>query len=121
MTFLYLPITTAAPSACANASYWARALVKAMLSVAVLMAMSIMASAATPLVKPDAQGWNGSGWYLTSGPVYGARSEDWLAYVLFGGPYPLQSGCLEVYDRLYSPIGTCRFLDVKPPPFAGRP
>jgi len=94
---------------------------KMLLPVIVGMLACPLGGAAAPSREPDAQGWNGFGWYLTSGSVYGARSEeeDRLAYVLFGGPYPLQNGCLEVYDRLYSPVGVCSFLNVKPPAFAG--
>jgi len=81
--------------------------------------LACLFGAAAPLPPPDAQGWNGSGWYITSATSPAARSEDAPAFILFNGPYPLQNGCLEVYDRLYSPIGICRFLDVKPAVFAG--
>ena len=72
--------------------------------------------------EPDAQGWSGSGWYVTSGAYPGTRGEDQPAapvYILFSGPYPLQNECLEIHGRLYSPIGVCRFLGLKPAAFAG--
>ena len=69
--------------------------------------------------SPDAQGWNGPGWYLTNTPSPGIRSEATPVYILFGGPCPMKAGCLEIYDRLYSPIGFCRFLNLKPAAFSG--
>jgi hypothetical protein len=91
-----------------------------LLPLVVVMLASPIGGAAAPSWEPDAQGWNGFGWYLTSGSVYGPSSEeDRLTYVLFGGPYPFQNGCLEAYDRLTSPAGVCRFLNVKPPAFTG--
>jgi len=36
------------------------------------------------------------------------------AYTLFNGPHTSGSDCALVYDRFYSPIGVCRFLDIKP-------
>jgi len=92
---------------------------KTLLALTTMMLGGLLASAAAPFPKADAQGWNGSGWYLTSAPYPGTRSEDEPASILFGGPYPLQDGCLEIYDRLYSPIGVCRFLNLKPAAFAG--
>jgi len=35
-------------------------------------------------------------------------------HILLEGPHALPAECLEIYDRFYSPIGICRFLDVKP-------
>ena len=58
----------------------------------------------------DAQGWSGPGWYVTSA----ASPAPTQAYILFEGPHQLQSGCVEAYDRFYSPVGICRFLDAKP-------
>jgi len=81
--------------------------------------LGCLLGAAAPLPPPDAQGWNGSGWYITSATSPAARSEGVPAFILFNGPYPLQNGCLEDYDRLYSPIGICRFLDLKPAAFSG--
>jgi hypothetical protein len=58
----------------------------------------------------DAQGWSGPGWYITSA-ASPARAQ---AYILFEGPHAVQSECVTTYDRFYSPIGICRFLDAKP-------
>ena len=43
-----------------------------------------------------------------------AKPSTTPAYILFDGPHDSQSGCDLVYDRLYSPIGMCRLLDIKP-------
>jgi hypothetical protein len=59
-------------------------------------------------VLADAQGWSGPGWYITN------AASPAHALILFEGPHELQSGCAQAYDRLYSPIGLCRFLDTKP-------
>ena len=79
---------------------------------------SFTASAAGAVAGPDAQGWSGPGWYVT-----GSAPPEPLSiapdYILLEGPNKLQSECLQVYNRLYSPIGTCRLLDAKPLPFAG--
>ena len=88
------------------------------LAVTITVLGCLLAGAA-PLPQPDAQGWNGSGWYVTSATSPAARSEEVPTFILFNGPYPLQNGCLEVYDRLYSPIGICRFLNLKPAAFSG--
>jgi hypothetical protein len=61
----------------------------------------------------DAQGWNGPGWYVSgSAPVNTPPATP--AYVLFNGPHVSQGDCTLVFDRLYSPIGLCRFLNTKP-------
>ena len=71
------------------------------------MAWGLAASAQTaPLA--DAQGWSGPGWYITD------TATPSHAYILFEGPHAQQARCMEAYDRLYSPIGICRFLDAKP-------
>lgn len=104
----------------ASASHCFAALMgKTLLALTIPILACFFGSAAAPLPKSDAQGWNGSGWYLTSTIYPGTRAEDEPAFILFGGPYPLQNGCLEIYDRLYSPIGVCRFLNLKPAAFAG--
>lgn len=72
-----------------------------------IMAWGLAASAQTAPLR-DTQGWSGPGWYITDT----AKSPH--AYILFEGPHAEQSKCVEVYDRLFSPIGTCRFLDAKP-------
>jgi hypothetical protein len=94
---------------------------KMLLVLAVPMLASLFGGAAAPLPKADAEGWNGSGWYVTSATSPTVRPDGAPAYILFNGPYPLQSGCLEVYDKLYSPIGSCRFLNLKPAAFGGSP
>ena len=98
--------------------------IKTLLSLTIPMLMSAFGSAAAPLSRPgaerrDAQGWNGPGWYLTTAAYPGTRSGDMPTSILFGGPYPVENGCLEVYDRLYPPVGICRFLDLKPAAFSG--
>jgi hypothetical protein len=61
----------------------------------------------------------GAGWYISGSVPPAPLSAGAPHYILFEGPHALQSGCLDVYDRLYSPIGVCRFLDAKPAAFAG--
>jgi len=82
--------------------------------VAVLAFACFLASAASAVAGPDAQGWSGPGWYVTGSAPPALGSAAAPDYILFEGPHKLQSGCLQVYDRLYSPIGTCRFLEAKP-------
>ena len=72
-----------------------------------------LACALVPVALADAQGWNGPGWYV-SGSAPANTPTATPAYILFNGPHGSQSDCALVYDRLYSPIGVCRFLDVKP-------
>lgn len=104
----------------ASASHCFAALMgKTLLALTIPILACFFGSAAAPLPKADPQGWNASGWYLTSRTYPGTRAEDEPALILFGGPYPLQNGCLEIYDRLYSPIGVCQFLNLKPAAFAG--
>lgn len=62
----------------------------------------------------DSQGWNGAGWYVTGSAPLAPKPPATPAYTLFEGPHQSQSGCALVHDRLYSPIGMCRFLDIKP-------
>ena len=73
--------------------------------------MLLIAYCPSANAQADAQGWNGPGWYITSAPEKSAAAP---AYILFEGPHDLRSGCLDVYNRLYSPIGICRFLGAKP-------
>ena len=63
---------------------------------------------------PDAQGWNGRGWYITGSAPAALVPVAAPNYILIEGPHALPAECLEIYDRLYSPIGICRFLDAKP-------
>jgi hypothetical protein len=65
---------------------------------------------------PDAQGWNGSGWYITGSAPMEPRAVA-PDYILLEGPHELQEACLEVYERLYYPIGVCRLLTAKPVAF----
>lgn len=86
------------------------------------LAICLVSEVAAAPREPDAQGWSGSGWYVTSGVYPGAPSEDTPSappYVLFSGPYQLQMGCIEVRRRQSSPTGVCRFLELKPPAFLG--
>jgi len=76
--------------------------------LAVLFQGCVLAIGAQAAALADAQGWSGPGWYITS------TETATHAYILFEGPHISQSQCSEAYDRLYSPIGMCRFLDVKP-------
>jgi hypothetical protein len=92
-----------------------------LISGALLLIGQINGAEALPR-GPDAQGWSGSGWYVTSGAYPGARTEDRPtapSYTLFAGPYALQGDCLAIHIRLYSPIGVCRFLELKPAAFSG--
>lgn len=62
----------------------------------------------------DDQGWAGPGWYITGSARPAPPSAAAPDYVLLEGPHKLQGDCLQIYDRLYSPIGICRYLDAKP-------
>jgi hypothetical protein len=70
--------------------------------------------ASQAVALPDAQGWNGSGWYVTSDAPPVAKPATTPAYILFDGPHDSKSGCALAYERFYSPIGICRLLDKKP-------
>ena len=76
--------------------------------IVVTFFLSCLPAGAQSASLADAQGWNGPGWYITN------AVSSTHASVLFEGPHALQSRCIETYHRLYSPIGMCRFLDVKP-------
>ena len=76
---------------------------------ALLISTTCCAAAGT---QADTQGWNGPGWYISDATAPAAA-------ILFEGPHNLQSECIAVYDRLYSPIGICRFLDAQPRTFRG--
>jgi len=79
-----------------------------------LMFACLLAGASTADASPDAQGWNGPGWYVTGAAPPASHPVAAPNYILFEGPHNLPGECLEVYDRLYSPIGICRFLNEKP-------
>ena len=76
------------------------------------VASTMLSAAALAGPPADAQGWGGPGWYVSSDAP--AQPGVAPAYILFNGPQDSRPGCEEVYYRLYSPIGTCRHLDVKP-------
>jgi hypothetical protein len=78
-----------------------------------------MASPACAVAGADDQGWGGPGWYITGSASPAPASAAAPDYVLLEGPHKLQSDCLQIYEQLYSPIGTCRYLDAKPGAFAG--
>jgi hypothetical protein len=68
---------------------------------------------------PDAQGWNGPGWYITGSAPPTPQPVAAPDYILFDGPHALPGECIKTYDRLYSPIGTCRLLNAKPAALGG--
>lgn len=69
--------------------------------------------------QADSQGWAGPGWYISGGSPLASGPFAEPAWILFNGPHPQESACLEIYDRLYSPIGRCRLLEAKPGSFGG--
>jgi hypothetical protein len=73
----------------------------------------VIACALVQGAMADAQGWNGPGWYVSDTAPVNTRSAT-PNFVLFNGPHLSQSDCVLIYDRLYSPIGLCRFLGIKP-------
>ena len=82
--------------------------------IARVLGAGLVACALVPVTAADRQGWNGAGWYVTGSAPLAGNSPATPAYILFNGPYASGSECALVYDRLYSPIGICRLLDVKP-------
>jgi hypothetical protein len=84
----------------------------ALAAIAALMVSTACCAAAA--ARADAQGWNGPGWYISD-----STASQPPAAILFEGPHVLQSECVAVYDRFYSPIGICRFLNAKPRSFRG--
>jgi len=62
----------------------------------------------------DAQGWSGPGWYVSGSASPASISAKEPDYILFEGPHDSQASCIAIYDKLYSPIGVCRFLTKKP-------
>ena len=69
---------------------------------------------ALPVAVADSQGWNGPGWYVAGSAPLAPKPPATPAYILFDGPHASGSECTLVYDRLYSPIGVCRLLNIKP-------
>jgi hypothetical protein len=86
-------------------------------ALAALVASTICCAAAGALA--DVRGWNGPGWYISDSASSASRPPAGSAYILFEGPHDLRSDCIAVYDRFYSPIGACRFLNAKPHGFLG--
>src|SRR6185503_2744708 len=82
-----------------------------------LIVACLVASTASAVAIQDAQGWNGPGWYITGSAPIASQPVASPDYILFEGPHALRSDCAEVYDRLYSPVGVCRFLSAKPASF----
>lgn len=83
-------------------------------ALARVLGSSFAVLALAPLAAPDLQGWNGPGWYVTGSAAYGTKLPATPAYILFDGPHASGGECTRVYNRLYSPIGVCRLLDIKP-------
>ena len=79
-----------------------------------VLGSGFVACALVPVAIADTQGWNGPGWYVAGSAPLAPKPPATPAYILFNGPHDSQSGCALVYDRLYSPIGVCRLLDIKP-------
>lgn len=95
---------------------------KLLLPIVILALVCLFATGAASLPGAKAaqvQGWNGSGWYLTSPTPASAMAQDGAQYILFNGPYRFQTGCQDAYDRLYVPIGGRRFLFARPAAYAG--
>ena len=87
----------------------------AALTLVIAMTAGAMAQA---VPQPDNQGWGGPGWYVSGGDsslAVGPFAEP--AWILFDGPHAQQSTCMDVYNRLYSPVGRCRLLQAKPGSF----
>ncbi len=80
----------------------------------------VFAGTANAGAAPDAQGWNGRGWYITGSAPPTPQPVVAPNYILFDGPHALPAECLDRYARFYSPIGTCRFLNEKPLGFSQR-
>ena len=81
---------------------------------ALLTLTCAFAGTANAGTSPDAQGWNGPGWYVTGSAPPTPQPVAAPDYILFEGPHTLRAECLATYDRFYSPIGICRFLNEKP-------
>jgi hypothetical protein len=88
-------------------------------AVILTLACLLASTAAQAAAGPDAQGWNGPGWYVTGSAPPAPQPVAAPNYILFEGPHALPGECLQVYDRFYSPVGMCRFLDAKPVAFTG--
>jgi len=80
----------------------------------VLFTACCLTAGAQTNAAADPQGWNGPGWYITGSAPAASQAAAAPDYILFEGPHEMRSTCLEIYDRFYSPVGVCRFLDAKP-------
>ena len=87
-------------------------------ALAIFFAMTAPAMTQTT-PQPDNQGWAGPGWYVSGGSPLASGLFAEPAWVLFNGPHAQESACMDIYDRLYSPIGRCRLLQAKPGNFGG--
>jgi len=83
-------------------------------TLARVLGASLVAFALVPVAVADSQGWNGPGWYISGSAPLAPGPTATPAYILFNGPHPSGSACTLIYDRLYSPIGVCLFLNIKP-------
>jgi hypothetical protein len=82
--------------------------------VALVALVAFAGCCAASGAQADAQGWDGPGWYISGTPSPATALLAAPTYILFKGPLMLQGDCIALYDRFYSPIGTCRYLDAKP-------
>jgi len=83
-------------------------------TLARVLGSGFAACALVPIAVADSQGWNGPGWYVAGSAPLVTKPPATPAYILFDGPHASGSECTLVHDRLYSPIGVCRLLDIKP-------
>src|SRR6185312_4875499 len=106
----------------AFAGFRVAALMRKMHFQAIIMIFAcLVASTANAVAVQDAQGWNGPGWYITGSAPIASQPIASPDYILFEGPHALLTDCKEAYDRLYSPVGICRFLGAKPQSFIKTP
>ena len=86
----------------------------AALAFVIALTASAMAQATN---QTDNEGWSGPGWYVSGGSPLASGPFAEPAWILFNGPHTQESACLDIYTRLYSPIGRCRLLEAKPGSF----
>jgi hypothetical protein len=77
---------------------------------AALLPLSLMGAA----TSSDLDGWGGAGWYVSSDSQAASATHGQHPSILFNGPHLDQQACMEIYDKFYSPIGSCRYLAAKP-------